>query len=87
MEEVAVLDTIGVDPAFRGRGVGAALLEQLVRNLRGLNIDTVRTEVDWEGFDLLGFLARQGFKPAPRLCLDLDVAAFRSREERRAEEI
>jgi len=34
-EPVAVLDTIGAHPDFRGRGVGAALFEQLRTNLRG----------------------------------------------------
>jgi len=72
-EPSAVLDTIAVDPACRGRHIGKALLRQLVMNLRALGIDRVRTEVEWDQFDLLGFLASRGFEPARRLCLDLDL--------------
>jgi ribosomal protein S18 acetylase RimI-like enzyme len=72
MEPVAVLDTLGVHAAYRGRGVGSALLRQLRLNLRALGIARLRTEVDWDEQDLLGFFHRQGFRPAPRICLDLD---------------
>jgi len=77
MEAVAVLDTIGVNPDFRGQGVGAALLAQLCQNLEGLGIPQLRTEVSLEDQDLLRFFHREGFVPAPRLCLDLDVVAAR----------
>ena len=73
LEPVAVLDTIGVHPTLRGKGVGGALLEQLLVNLRGLGVGTLRTEVAWEDALLLGFFHRAGFRPAPRLCLDLPV--------------
>lgn len=66
-EPVAVIDTIGVDPAFAGQGVGRALLSQLMVNLSGLHVDTVETHVARENFDLLGFLYRCGFVPAQRL--------------------
>ena len=46
---VAVLDTLGVHPLTRGMGVGAALMEQLLVNLAGLGVGTLRTEVAWEG--------------------------------------
>ena len=72
-EPSAVLDTIAVDPAKRGRKIGKALMRQLVMNLRALGIERVRTEVDWDRFDLLGFLARNGLEPSRRLCLDLDL--------------
>jgi len=68
-EPVAVLESLGVHPDFRGRHVGAALLRQLEQNLRGLGIDRVETQVDWDQGDLLAFLRRHGFAPIPRLCL------------------
>lgn len=73
LEPVAVLDTLGVHPAFRGRGVGAALLSQLRTNLTGLGVASIRTEVSWDDQPLLGFFHRQGFRPSARLCLDLDL--------------
>jgi len=73
LEPVAVLDTLGVHPVARGIGAGAALMEQLLVNLAGLGVGTLRTEVAWEDALLLGFFHHQGFKPAPRLCLELPV--------------
>ena len=72
-EPAAVLDTIAVDPDLRGRKVGKAMMRQLTINLRALGISRIQTEVRWNQFELLGFLARQGFEPSDRLCLDLDL--------------
>ncbi len=69
-EPVAVLDTILVDRSFRGRGIATAILDALVKNLGALGIDRLRTEVAWNDRDLLGFLGRSGFAPAPRLVLE-----------------
>jgi ribosomal protein S18 acetylase RimI-like enzyme len=66
-ESVAVLDTIGIDPAYRHRGVGRALLSELFTNLGALHIDRVETIVAPTDLELLGFLYRTGFKPAKRL--------------------
>jgi len=73
LESAAVLDTIGVEPEFRARGVGRALLSQLLANLASLRVDKLLTEVDWSDRDLMGFLARSGFKPSTRLCFDYRV--------------
>jgi len=70
VETTAVIDTIGVDPDYRNRGVGRALLSQLLANLGTLRVDTVRTEVDWRDRDLLGYLDRSGFLPSQQLCFD-----------------
>lgn len=74
-EPIAVLDTILVDPGFARRGVGSALLENLTRNLRALGIDRLRTEVAWHEHELSRFLGQHGFVPAPRLVLELRLAA------------
>ena len=54
-ERVAVLDVLGVHPDFRGRHVGAALIDQLRTNLLALGIRTLQTEVAWDSFDLMAF--------------------------------
>lgn len=77
LERVAVLDTMDVHPDFRGRGVGSALIDQLRVNLLGLGIRTLQTEVSWSEPGLLTFFNREGFAPAPRFCLDLDLEATR----------
>ena len=72
-EKAAVLDTIGVDPAFARRGVGSALLDQLRTNLLGLGVGRLQTEVGWDNPALLAFFHHEGFQPAPRFCLDLEL--------------
>jgi len=67
LESAAVLDTIGIDPDYRDRGVGRALVSQLLANLTSLRVDRILTEVDWADRDLIGFLGRCGFKPSTRL--------------------
>ncbi len=73
-EPTAVLDTIGVDPAYARRRVGRALLEQLLLNLGSLRTERVLTEVEWNHLPLLGFLARTGFVHAQRLSFEKDLA-------------
>lgn len=85
MEPAAVLDTLGVRPDLRGRHVGAALLRQLGTNLLGLGIPRLQTEVSWDNLDLIAFFHHEGFRPAERLCLDLDLAAARILVETQAE--
>ena len=66
-EPVAVIDTIGVDPAFSHAGIGRALLSQLFMNLDALRVERVESVVAKEHFELLGFLYRVGFGPSQRL--------------------
>lgn len=68
-EPLAVMDTIGVDPGYRNKGVAAGLFSQLVTNLAGLRVERVRTEAGWNDFGLLTFLDRMGFRPHRTLAL------------------
>lgn len=63
---VAVIDTIGVDPDFAHRGVGSALLSQLMVNLSALQVERLETVVSKEDFDLLGFFYSAGFSQSQR---------------------
>lgn len=74
-EPAAVLDTLAVRPDLHGRGVGAALLDQLKRNLAGLRVRSIQTEVAWEDQSLMAFFQHQGFRPAARIALDLPLDA------------
>lgn len=69
-EPTAVMDTIGVHPAFAGKSVGRALLRQLLLNLGSLRVERVVTQAEWDHFDLLRFLARTGFGLSQRLAFD-----------------
>lgn len=70
VETTAVIDTIGVDPNYQNRGVGRALVSQLLTNLGTLRVETVRTEVDWQDHDLLAYLDRSRFIPSQQLCFE-----------------
>jgi GNAT superfamily N-acetyltransferase len=72
-EPAAALDTLAVHPDFQGRGVAAALLEQLKKNLRGLGVGSIQTEVSWDDPRLMSFFQHEGFRPAARLALDLPL--------------
>jgi len=72
LEPVAVLEGLGVHPALRHRGVARALLAQLRTNLGAIGLARLRTEVAWDERELLAFFHRAGFRPAPRLCLELE---------------
>lgn len=72
-EPVAVVDSLGVDPEYRHRHVGRALMRQLLMNLRALGVERVETQVTWEQLDVLRFLASQGFRPAARIALELEL--------------
>lgn len=79
LEPSASIDAISVDPRYRGRRVGRALMRQLRLNLSALHVTIFRTEVAWDDFDLLAFFKREGFSPGKRICLEsaLDPTAPR----------
>lgn len=66
-EPVAILDTVGVDPLHKGKGIGRALLSQLFVNFAALRVERVETVVGYRNLELLGFFVRAGFGPSDRL--------------------
>jgi len=74
-EPTASIDAIGVRPDLRRQHVAHELMEQLRSNLAALGVTTFRTEVSWTNFELLGFFRNEGFAPAARLCLELNLAS------------
>lgn len=73
VEPTAILDTIGVDPEYKGFGIGRALVSQLLLNLMTLRVEQIRTELDWRDRDLLAFLDHCGFQPSQQLCFERAV--------------
>ena len=43
------------------------------RNVAAIGATSIRTEVDWNRIELIAFLHKEGFLPAPRLCLERKV--------------
>ena len=80
-EPVAILDTVLVDPRFARQGIASALLGQLCKKLGAFGIRQLRTQVDWNDVELMGYFAHTGFVPVPSLVLELDVPGFVRRED------
>jgi predicted N-acetyltransferase YhbS len=75
IEPTAVLDTLGVHVEYRNRGVGRALMSQLLVNLMTLRVQHLRTDIAWHDHELLAFFDRCGFGPSQRLCLTYPIGA------------
>lgn len=72
-EPSASIDALGVHPGMRRKKVGLALLDQFSSNAAAIGVATVRTEVEWDDFDLLAFFRANGFEPSKRICLELSL--------------
>ena len=70
-EPTASVDAIGVHPELRRNRVAHALMQQFRSNAAAIGVGIVRTEVEWDGFDLLAFFKSEGFGPAKRICLEV----------------
>lgn len=68
--EVACIDTIGVDPAFRGTGVAGSLMTEFKSHAKRLGVNTVYTLVHWEEEGLLHYFRKAGFSPGNTLYLE-----------------
>jgi len=74
-EPSASIDAIAVHPEMRRKQVGVALLDQFRSNAAAIGVSTVRTEVEWDDFDLLAFFRANGFAPSKRICLELRLTS------------
>jgi len=61
MTKSAWIATLGVDPNFMGRGIGASLAEEIFEYYKTQGIENVYTSVRWDSTDLLSFFKTLGF--------------------------
>ena len=68
------IDLIGVDPPYRGRGVGQALVERFISAARELRaIDRVFTLIDLGQADVREFFMKLGFRHGAMIQLERPV--------------
>lgn len=59
--QVALLDELYVVPALRSQGIGAAMIDLLVRTCRARGVDSIEINVDEADTDAQRFYERHGF--------------------------
>lgn len=66
-QEGATLDTIGVDPRYRQRGIGERLIDEFVDHLKKLGVKNINTLVDIDDTGLIHFFRANHFSPAKNI--------------------
>lgn len=72
----ATLDSFGVDPGHQHHGLAQRLLDEIDAILEHKGVAELTTQVQWSDHGLLEFLARSGFRMAPRIVLSRDTRPF-----------
>ena len=72
---IAWVETIGVDPAFRGRGIARELIEQFISSAEDHGIKTIFTLVTIGQTDMQSFFSRQGFAQGKMLHYQKELAS------------
>lgn len=72
-QESATLDTIGVDPDYRRRGIGEQLIDEFMDHLRKLGVQKINTLVDWNDSTLIHFFSANQFSPSNTINLERNL--------------
>ncbi len=62
-ERVAVVQTFAIDPEYTGTGVGSKLLEEVRRQLAGMNVRDIEFSALATASEDIRFLEEEGFRP------------------------
>ena len=80
-DAAAVIDAVGVDRDSAGRGLGRALVKELIKLSHDRGIGSLQSQAAWENFELLRFFRASGFVLAPRLALERSISDLPERLE------
>ena len=72
-EHIGWIDTIGVDPAYQGKGIAKMLFTEMTSALKKVGVDTIYTFVNWRDWSLLRFFNAMGFEKGDMVNLELKV--------------
>ena len=72
-EAGATLDTIGVDPYYRRKGIGEQLINEFIDHLRSLGVQKVDTLVDGNDSELTHFFSANLFIPSKTINLERNL--------------
>lgn len=69
-QEVGTLDTIGVDPDHRQKGIGRRLMREFMDHLKRLGVRKISTLVDMDDAQLIHFFSANDFSPSKTINLE-----------------
>ena len=69
-QEEAALDTIGVDPDYRHKGIGEQLINEFLDHLKKVGVQKINTLVDWNDSKLIQFFSANQFSPSTTINLE-----------------
>jgi ribosomal protein S18 acetylase RimI-like enzyme len=72
-QEVASMDTIGIDPAYQHRGIGKKLMDEFIDHLRQIGVNKINTLVDWNDAGLIHFFSANQFSPSRTINLERNI--------------
>ncbi|HET7876820.1 MAG TPA: GNAT family N-acetyltransferase [Methylomirabilota bacterium] len=68
------VDMIGVDPPYRGRGIGQALVARFVQSARELRaVEKIATLIDLSQAEIREFFVRLGFHHGPMIQMEQEI--------------
>ena len=73
LQEVASMDTIGIDPAYQHRGIGKKLMDEFIDHLRQIGVNKINTLVDWNDAGLIRFFSANQFSPSRTINLERSI--------------
>jgi ribosomal protein S18 acetylase RimI-like enzyme len=72
-QEVASLDTIGIDPSYQKKGIGKRLMDEFTGHLLQIGVSRVNTLVNWNDTGLIKYFSANGFSPSWTLNLERNI--------------
>jgi ribosomal protein S18 acetylase RimI-like enzyme len=72
-DTVGWIDTIGVHPQYRRKGIARILFDEMVTNLKALGVGTLYTFLNWKDWDLLHFFDKMGFQKGDMIHIEKKV--------------
>lgn len=72
-ETTATIDTLGVHPSWRNRGIASDVLDQFITNMKLAGVHKIHTLVNWDEFALEKFFSRHKFAPSKRINLEYQL--------------
>lgn len=72
-QEVASIDTIGVDPSCQHKGVGKQLMNEFIDHLREIGVNKINTLVNLDDSNLIRFFRANQFSPSQTISLERSI--------------